>query len=496
MEIALAVRAAALATQQKILSARNPATTPSVTPAPTTCLPPTRVSKRQLDRKLASETAAQRSKRQRLLLVSNLAKTTKIKPSDMMLKYVHQIDAQWLGGSILEDPALADEAMTILNSVTMANIPKTRGTHDTARIGQSGYETFCKLKKKNPWPTSIQLIGVWFSWMTLSRKDGHDLVGYKSATRYIGSLGKYCRANPTLCGDFPYTVANTPEHEQFIDLKKGIVRQVGIPPAKSKVALTFTFLCVFVLALPEPTHDQRCALAILALYVGRGRRECAILTPTQNSNLVRKGRHWNPCTSGDSAILTCPPPKVDKSLLEEDVVFSKLPANNRSSGCPIVLMQDYLDKSVVDLGPDLPLFRRSNGKVCTTDWFIYWVDEMLDRCGIERRGVLCASSFRAGLATDSVRLHQPEDITMMLGSWSTAKGFKPYVQLDDHDLANAQRDIAQRGAEEALLFASQKNMKLSEAARLGMEHAALPVMRQPTDTVIQLHEYVSKRRIS
>jgi hypothetical protein len=92
---------------------------------------------------------------------------------------------------------------------------------------------------------------------------------------------------------------------------------------------------------------------------------------------------------------------------------------NGSQSCPALAMQTYLDRSVVEIKDDSPLFILSNGAPLRREQLIPWMRKLLSLLKLpahEFNGI----SFRKGGATMLRMLGVSSDIIRLMGRWADA----------------------------------------------------------------------------
>jgi hypothetical protein len=414
------------------------------------------------------EDGHERAIRERITVIRTLASMADIAPSKTLIKHPDQIDHTLITFAKSANQNSASRIMEILNAACSSNVPRTRGQKETAVFGISGYQTFCELNDMEPWPSTVSTILQWQFWLMNETQGDHKPIGYQSAQKYRGFLKQYHISNKmTWIVD---------DHTGFGSAIKGLKIKKGIPEPKLKTAITHAILHTFCNHYgPNPNVDDLLGLALTALYLERGRRGGIILQDTQKSKLTRKGSHWQPDKSG--ALLILPPPKTRKEQKEVKIHFG-----HTTKRGAIGLMNKYTKAANINTSSPT-LFQLKDGKPATFKFLQAWTVNTLKACKLYHRGTIERASWRAGLATDSVRYGHNEP---------TTEAYKHYPQLGNNDVAHASRQLHQAGAKLSLELAISRGDELDPETRTQLQHAASTSAAAPIPAELMVHEWSSR----
>jgi hypothetical protein len=332
-------------------------------------------------------------------------------------------------------------------------------------FGPNGYATVLSNVKPGLrlWPASLLTVSVWLSVASL-------VLSADSLCNYLSGLRAY-----HLHQGLSWAFEGGSPLELLRLLKKGLKRDLLSRDAGRREArpAVFPFRPWHLLAISQcvpavsrgalaDSHNGRLFLAVAAVATFaalRGGEFLSQLSAGQYSAALRRSAlSFSP--SFDSLIIVLPRSKTSPSRPVE--VW--LPAITFCPGlCPVTLMRDYLDRSVLPADPRAALFRSAGGSQLCDSTLARWAHMALHAAGlaIPRGFAWSRKSFRAGDATAVDRLGplDPDQATKDAGRWAS-QAFATYTR---ERLAATVLAVA-RKAQELVALRQQRRRPFGELA--------------------------------
>lgn len=314
----------------------------------------------------------------------------------------------------------------------------TYGRRETAVTGISGYRTIMDAYSPDgaAWPAGPVDLCFWLSY--ICRKPNMQV---ETAASYVSAVKKaHLTSDPPL----PW-LPNEYERDLVADHLDAMYHLHGRAPVKEKQQVNPLAVRMFCKHLPS-THKWRLFKFVAHIMSYRGRRGGECLTTSLNfPNKHVLASHLTTQEQPPGHRLALFDVKNYKDQTDYSAFYPALPGDITDLQ---VLMADYISNSPIKILPESFLFMQDDGTPLDAPTFYRWTTEAFGIVGLRLRPGLKigASSYRAGVATESARIGFNTSRIQQIGDWKAAASVDFYAQLNDFDVADSVQQLATASA--------------------------------------------------